>query len=98
MDCNLYLITVLDRPLVSNHASGLSCIGAAHCCVELKCSILEYIGIIFSVYHSWGLNCIGTQHNGFRLFTGIQQNVFGSSCIEQHTCSLVVLAYFAYMN
>ena len=32
------------------------------------------------------------------LFTAIQQNVFGSSCIEQHTCSLVVLAYFAYMD
>ena len=29
--------------LVSNHASALSCIGAPHSCVELKCSILEYI-------------------------------------------------------
>ena len=44
--------------LVSNHASGLSCIGAPHSCVDLKCSILEYriqciAGIIF-LYNTAG--------------------------------------------
>ena len=43
--------------LVNNHALGLSCIGAPHSCVELKCSILKYKVSSSSVYLQLASNC-----------------------------------------